>query len=115
MKNLKLAVLTIVFALSVGVIVNTNGADVQIKQKISIDVIIGVKSPSPSERSLMKAEEDAHPKMVKAMRNLEAALKNLDAAPTDFGGHKAQAQADLENAYHSIRKALYYRIYEDTH
>jgi hypothetical protein len=32
-----------------------------------------------------------------------------------FGGHKGQAENDLRAAYISLRKALYFRLYQDTH
>ena len=83
--------------------------------KINIDVIIGNKPPAPSEAQLMRAEEARHPNIVKAMRDIEASMKALHDAPNDFGGRKAQAEADLKQAYISLRKALYFRLYEDTH
>ena len=113
MKPIKRVALSVCFALLAGFVANANDV-VVIKQKISIEVIIGIKAPNPSEKTLMRAEEDAHPNMVKAMRNIELALRNLDAAPDVFGGHKAQAKDDLVTAYHSIRKALYYRLLVDT-
>jgi hypothetical protein len=38
-------------------------------------------------------------------------MRDLHAAPDDFGGHKAQAENDLRAAYISLRKALYYRLW----
>ncbi len=79
--------------------------------KIDLDVIIGNRAPAPNEMKLMKAEESNHPNMAKSMHQTEEALKHLQAAPDDFGGHKAQAESDLKQACVSIRKALYYRLY----
>jgi hypothetical protein len=42
-------------------------------------------------------------------------MEALHNAPDDFGGHKGQAEADLRAAYVSLRKALYFRLYQDTH
>jgi len=83
--------------------------------KISIDVIIGNRAPAPNEVNLMRAEEMKHPNITKSMHDLEDAMKHLHEAPNDFGGHKAQAEADMKQAWISLRKALYFRIYEDTH
>lgn len=83
--------------------------------KISIDVIIGNRPPAPSEAQLMRAEEARHPNIVKAMHDIEKSMDALHNAPDDFGGRKAQAEADLKQAYISLRKALYFRIYEDRH
>jgi hypothetical protein len=82
---------------------------------ISIDVIIGNRAPAPNEVNLMRAEEARHPNIAKSMHDLEDAMKHLHEAPNDFGGHKAQAEADLKQAWISLRKALYFRLYQDTH
>jgi len=82
---------------------------------ISIDVIIGSRQPTPPEVNLMRAEEAAHPNIAQSMHDLENAMRHLSDAPENFGGHKVQAQADLKQAWISLRKALYYRIWQDTH
>lgn len=80
--------------------------------KIDLDVIIGNRAPAPREMKLMKAEEASHPNITKSMHETGDALKHLQAAPDDFGGHKAQAESDLKQARVSLRKALYYRLYQ---
>ncbi len=82
---------------------------------ISIEVINGSRQPAPNEAKLMKIEEDKHPNITKSMRDIGDAMKHLHEAPDDFGGHKGQAEADLRQAWISLRKALYFRIYQDTH
>jgi len=82
---------------------------------IGIDVILGNRAPAPNEINLMRAEENHHPNIAKAMHDLEDAMRHLQEAPSDFGGHKAQAQADLKQAWISLRKALYFRLYQDSH
>jgi hypothetical protein len=79
--------------------------------RISLDVIIGNRPPNPNERQVMMVEEQRHPNVAKAMHDIEKSMHSLDQAPDEFGGHKAQAQADLKQAYISLRKALYYRLY----
>ena len=83
--------------------------------RISIDVIIGNRPPAPNEAKLMRMEEQAHPNIAKSMRDIGDALRHLQEAPDDFGGRKGQAEADLKQAYASLRKALYFRLYQDTH
>jgi len=83
--------------------------------KINLDVILGTRPPAPNEAQMMRAEESRHPNITKAMRDIEASMNALHNAPDDFGGHKAQAEADLKQAYISLRKALYFRLYEDRH
>ena len=80
-------------------------------QFISIDVISGNRPPAPNEMQLMRAEENRHPKIAQAMHDIEKSMRALHEAPDDFGGHKAQAEADLKAAYISLRKALYFRIW----
>ena len=84
-------------------------------QVIAVDVIIGNRPPAPNELNLMRAEENRHPNIAKAMHDLEDGLKHLHEAPDDFGGRKAQAEADMHQALVSLRRALYFRLYKDTH
>ena len=83
--------------------------------RIAIEVIIGSRPPAPNEAQLMRAEEAKHPNIAKAMHDIEASQRALHDAPDDFGGHKGQAENDLRQAYISLRKALYFRLYQDTH
>ena len=115
MRNLKLALLTVAVAVLANSMLLADQINVEIKPKISIEVIVGEKAPTPSERELMKVEEQSHPNILKAIHDIKAAQKALDDAADNFGGHKAQAQQDLHTSYVSLRKALYYRLYEDTH
>ncbi|HTR32012.1 MAG TPA: hypothetical protein VMH27_22225 [Puia sp.] len=82
---------------------------------ISVDVIIGNRPPAPRELNLMQAEERQHPNIARAMHDIEKSMQALHDAPDDFGGHKGQAETDLRAAYISLRKALYFRLWKDTH
>jgi hypothetical protein len=82
--------------------------------RISFDVIIGNRPPAPNEIALMQAEEARYPNITNAMHEIEHAMDHLNNAPGIFGGHKAQAAADLKKAWISLRKALYFQLYEDT-
>jgi hypothetical protein len=86
----------------------------QVGGRISFDVIIGNRQPAPNEITLMRAEEARYPNMTNAMHEVEAAMNHLNSAPGIFGGHKAQAAADLKKAWISLRKALYFALYQDT-
>ena len=44
---------------------------------------------------------------------MHEALKELEAAPDDFGDNKTAAVNDTRTAIHSLKKALYYRLYMD--
>ena len=82
---------------------------------ISIEVIVVNRPAAPNEAQLMRAEEASHPNITNAMHDIEKSMRALHNAPDDFGGHKGQAEADLKQAWISLRKALYYRLYKDTH
>jgi hypothetical protein len=83
--------------------------------RINVEVIIGNRPPAPNEAQLMRGEESKHPNITRAMHDIEKSMEALHNAPDDFGGRKAQAEGDLRAAYISLRKALYFRLYQDTH
>jgi hypothetical protein len=87
----------------------------QAQPRIAIEVIVGSRPPAPAEVNLMRQEEAAHPNISRAMHDIEKSMHALHDAPDDFGGHKGQAENDLKAAYISLRKALYFRLYQDTH
>jgi len=61
----------------------------------------------------IQSEQQAHPRIVRAIHEMQEALKELREAPHDFGGNKAAAMRDTEQAIHSLKKALYYRLKMD--
>ena len=61
----------------------------------------------------MKSEKAHHPRIAKAIAELQEAIKYLEAAPHDFGGHKAKAIADSRAAIDQLRLALAYRETKD--
>jgi hypothetical protein len=61
----------------------------------------------------VQSEMAAHPRLVEAIRHMEAAYQLLQQAPDEFGGHKAQAMQSTRVAIHSLRLALFYRLQWD--
>lgn len=61
----------------------------------------------------MKSEANEHPRIEKAIHELEGAIEYMEKAPHDFGGHKAEAIADSKKAVQSLKLALAYRAKED--
>ena len=61
----------------------------------------------------MKSEKAHHPRIAKVIRELQEAIKYLEAAPHDFGGHKAKAIVDSRAAIDQLRLALAYREMKD--
>jgi len=58
-------------------------------------------------------EAAEHPNIARAIDALQDAIADLQAAPHDFGGHKAKAIAASENAIRQLKLALAYRAHED--
>jgi len=58
----------------------------------------------------IQSERAAHPRIVEAINHMNEALREMEAAPDDFGGNKAVAISDTRRAIHSLKKALYFRL-----
>ena len=55
------------------------------------------------------AEARRHPRIARAIRDLEDAIRYMEAAPHDFGGHRAAALSASRAAIAELRQALAYR------
>jgi hypothetical protein len=60
-------------------------------------------------------ERREHPRISRAITALQGAVAELQAAPHDFGGHRADAVAACNNAIEQLRQALAYRASADGH
>jgi hypothetical protein len=60
-----------------------------------------------------RTEAANHPRIATAIRELEGAIQYMEAAPHDFGGHKAAAIRDSRAALVQLRLALGYRARMD--
>ena len=60
-----------------------------------------------------KSEASEHPRIEKAIHELEGAIDYMEKAPHDFGGHKAEALEDSKKAVKSLKLALAYRAKVD--
>jgi hypothetical protein len=59
------------------------------------------------------SEAAAHPRIAQAIRNLEDAVAYMQAAPDNFGGHKAAAIAASQAAIQELRASLAFRAQQD--
>jgi len=87
-----------------------------IAASLSLALLGGVAAPQMAAAQpalTVQSEAAAHPRIVQAIHQMEASYRELQAAPADFGGNKAQAMSDLQRAIHSLRKALFYRLQLD--
>jgi hypothetical protein len=60
-----------------------------------------------------RSEASEHPRIAKAIHEMEDAIEYMEKAPHDFGGHKAEAIADTRKAIKSLKLALAYRAKVD--
>jgi hypothetical protein len=60
-----------------------------------------------------RTEAINHPRIERAIKELESAVDYMEKAPYDFGGHKEAAIADSKRAIVSLKLALQYRAKED--
>lgn len=67
----------------------------------------------PARADDMRDEMREHPRIVKAIHELQDAVKYMEAAPHDFGGHKAEAIEASHRAIEQLRKALQYRAHHE--
>jgi len=70
--------------------------------------------PVVARAETTQEERAAHPRIAQAIDDLEAAIQYMEAAPHDFGGHKAQALRASRQAVQQLRQALKYRAAQDT-
>jgi hypothetical protein len=62
----------------------------------------------------MKEEAKEHPRIRKAIHEIEDAVAYMEAAPHDFGGHKAAAIKASREAVEQLKLALEFRAVQDT-
>lgn len=61
----------------------------------------------------IRSEAQTHPRIAQAITDLEDAIQYMEAAPNNFGGHKAAALAAAREAIRELRASLAFRAQED--
>jgi len=80
-----------------------------------VAVALGTSAlPIPAFAENVKQEKAQHPHISKAIQELQEAVKELEQAPHDFGGHRAAAVDASKNAIQQLQQALQYRAAQDT-
>ena len=74
--------------------------------------VLGTMSTATNAQTIA-SEAANHPRIAKAISELEEAIRYMEAAPHNFGGHKAKAIADCRAAVTQLRLALAYRAKQD--
>lgn len=70
--------------------------------------------PLTAAAETTQQEKAAHPRIARAVDELEEAIRYMEEAPHNFGGHKAEAIKASREAVRQLRAALQYRASVDT-
>lgn len=76
-------------------------------------VVVGVLIGAGGMMLFGQNERAMHPRIVAAINELRGAIKYMEAAPHDFGGHKAAAIRASHEAVNQLNLALVYRAGAD--
>ena len=98
-------------------ITGTSNLKENVVRKLAIALSTGLlfaslSAPSASAQT-MGSEAAAHPRIVRAIQNLEDAVAYLESAPDNFGGHKAAAIQASRAAIGELRASLAFRAQQD--
>jgi hypothetical protein len=80
---------------------------------IAVSFVMTTLGCSLVNAQTVRSEAVEHPRIAAAIRELEEAIRYLEAAPRDFGGHKVAAIRDSRAAIVQLRAALAYRARQD--
>ena len=79
----------------------------------ALSAMLGTATCWLAAAQTVRTEAANHPRIAAAIRELEDAIRYMEAAPHDFGGHKAAAIRDSRLAVEQLRKALAFRARMD--
>ena len=79
---------------------------------LSLALATSFIAPSFAQETF-KEELREHPRIVKAIQELQGAIEYMEKAPHDFGGHKAKAITDARAAIVQLREAIKYRVKQE--
>lgn len=80
---------------------------------LSTGLLFASLSAPVANAQTMGSEAAAHPRIVRAIENLQDAIAYLEAAPNNFGGHKAAAIQASRAAIQELRASLAFRAQQD--
>ena len=66
------------------------------------------QAPARAQGAARAERAEQHPRIRAAIKELQEAKKELQAAPHDFGGHRADAVQAVDKALEQLRLALQY-------
>ncbi len=80
---------------------------------LAMSALLTIGASSMTAAQTVRSEAANHPRIAAAIRELEEAVRYMEAAPHDFGGHKGAAIRDSRAAVVQLRAALAYRAKAD--
>ena len=80
----------------------------------SLCLMLPIAMSAPAYAETPREEAKEHPRIAKAIHEMEDAVAYMEAAPHDFGGHKAAAIQATRAAIEQLRLALQFRAAQDT-
>jgi hypothetical protein len=82
-------------------------------RKFAIPILAGVAftalMPTIAGAQTVRTETMEHPRIAEAIREMESAIRYMEAAPHDFGGHKEAAIGATRAAIGELRAAMAFR------
>jgi hypothetical protein len=70
-------------------------------------------APTFANAQNVRSELREHPRILQAIRDIEDAIAYMEAAPSNFGGHKAAAIQASREAVRQLREAAEFRAEQD--
>jgi len=86
------------------------------RRNVMLTAALAVSAATLARTSVAQTMGDEmrdHPRIVRAIHEMEDAVRYMEEAPHDFGGFKARAIEDTRRAIESLRMALRYREHHD--
>lgn len=82
---------------------------------LSAAALVMLPMISSANAETFREELSEHPRIARAIHELEDTIAYLEAAPHNFGGHKFAAIRDSRAALIELREAIRYREHHDHH
>jgi hypothetical protein len=70
---------------------------------VATGILLAPAGSSFANAQTVRGELQEHPRIMQAIRDIEDAIANMEAAPNYFGGHKAAAVAASREAVRQLR------------
>ncbi len=80
---------------------------------VSVACLFAIPGSFVAQAQNVRSEFQDHPRIAAAVRQMEDAIAYMEAAPWDFGGHKAAAIEHTRAAIAELRRAMAYRARMD--